>query len=127
MQTAIEKCFSNIFKDIEKVGWYFIIKQDNNRFTDNIFTIDTRPWYHHNIPAWNYRYNIEIRDRYVLLFTPHLKKLIIRENECCSCFAKKPRYYNKNCGHCCLCHTCSKRIDFCPICRESGKFLQLKK
>ncbi len=46
--------------------------------------------------------------------------------KCIACEENPSQYANPECGHMCLCETCSDKVDRCPICRTyAQKFIRI--
>lgn len=52
---------------------------------------------------------------------------IYDEYTCSICMDKEKCMAFINCGHMCICETCSKRVDKCPICRMAGTIIKIYK
>ncbi len=49
-------------------------------------------------------------------------------NTCCVCLNETSTHANKECGHLCVCESCSYHLDDkCPICRANGNFIKIIK
>lgn len=49
------------------------------------------------------------------------------DNACSICMDKEKCMAFINCGHMCICETCTQRVDKCPICRTQGPIIKIYK
>ena len=52
-------------------------------------------------------------------------KVNIKEDICCICYENKKSHAFINCGHLCICKTCSEKVIACPICRNKSKSIKI--
>lgn len=45
--------------------------------------------------------------------------------ECVVCFDAAPTFVGKECGHRCVCQTCSTKVSACPVCRTNTAWIKL--
>ena len=48
-----------------------------------------------------------------------------KEEICCICYENKKSYAFINCGHLCICKTCSEKVIACPMCRNKSKSIKI--
>jgi hypothetical protein len=47
------------------------------------------------------------------------------EEQCCVCLDNKKCMVFTECGHLCVCHSCSTKLKICPVCRKESKIVKV--
>ena len=110
-------------KEVEKLENFI----DNNNIYNNYNILNDNS----NMISYYERQVVILQDQIAELKQKVLdaeKSSPVSENICCVCMIKHTTHAGRQCGHMCVCETCSYHLeDKCPICRAETEFMKIIK